>query len=427
MRMLEESDSSVQARVAFGLLHLSGSRRGDVERFQSDRVCIGRGRNNDCTFDPERERSVSHRHCEIRIEDAAPVLYDMGSLNGTYVNGRRVRRVGLQPNDEIGLGREGPRLRFVPGDEVEKVETLGPLESGPEAAPPKPARRRGDEIPRTLRAEDEPEPRRYRTGLLALGLLVLALGGLGAWIIVRQQQQIDALRSGGSPPPPERSVRDSPKRQNPAIPEKGLAKPARKDAPPGLVAIVAGNGGGPALESLGTGVCVAPGRVVVPSEILDLVRRRTEASGRRVSIRAAADPETIVPVQATIDIPPSVKVPFHELGILVVDDSIALPRALLGQIGGRNLRAMSTAGTTTDVTVTRLLDGRGDPIAASDPPVLLRLSGEALESGEPIYAGGDLVAMALGPSYAGLAATSTAIKACIDAANALEPKPLVPR
>ena len=103
MRMLEESDSSVQARVAFGLLHLSGSRRGDVERFQSDRVCIGRGRNNDCTFDPERERSVSHRHCEIRIEDAAPVLYDMGSLNGTYVNGRRVRRVGLQPNDEIGL------------------------------------------------------------------------------------------------------------------------------------------------------------------------------------------------------------------------------------------------------------------------------------------------------------------------------------
>ncbi|NRA95696.1 MAG: FHA domain-containing protein [Planctomycetes bacterium] len=99
------------------LHHLTGHRKGMEERFSGTRVSIGRGKNNHCSFDAERERSVSHRHCEIRVEDGLPILYDIGSLNGTYVNGRRIRRTPLANGDELGLGREGPRIRFAVGSD----------------------------------------------------------------------------------------------------------------------------------------------------------------------------------------------------------------------------------------------------------------------------------------------------------------------
>jgi FHA domain-containing protein/uncharacterized protein DUF1707 len=67
------------------------------------------GRNPDCDLvigDP----TVSRRHAELRREDGRWVLADLGSSNGTRVNGWRVRRATVGVGDELMLGDQ--RLVF---------------------------------------------------------------------------------------------------------------------------------------------------------------------------------------------------------------------------------------------------------------------------------------------------------------------------
>jgi serine/threonine-protein kinase len=47
---------------------------------------------------------VSKRHCRIRLEPDQVVIEDLGSANGTYVNGREVRIARLLDGDEVELG-----------------------------------------------------------------------------------------------------------------------------------------------------------------------------------------------------------------------------------------------------------------------------------------------------------------------------------
>ena len=67
------------------------------------------GRLPDCTVsiaDPQ----VSRRHAEIRPQGDGYVVYDLGSMNGTLVNGVAVQRHALQDGDEIAVG--STKLRF---------------------------------------------------------------------------------------------------------------------------------------------------------------------------------------------------------------------------------------------------------------------------------------------------------------------------
>ncbi|MHC5061856.1 MAG: FHA domain-containing protein [Planctomycetota bacterium] len=47
---------------------------------------------------------VSRRHCELNAEEGALNLRDLGSRNGTYINGQRVDQAVLQPGDNIQIG-----------------------------------------------------------------------------------------------------------------------------------------------------------------------------------------------------------------------------------------------------------------------------------------------------------------------------------
>lgn len=60
--------------------------------------------------------SVSRRHAEIERQGEEYVVRDMGSLNGTYVNQRRVDSTVLQQGDEILIGRF--RLIFLEPNEA---------------------------------------------------------------------------------------------------------------------------------------------------------------------------------------------------------------------------------------------------------------------------------------------------------------------
>ncbi|HYJ87164.1 MAG TPA: FHA domain-containing protein [Pyrinomonadaceae bacterium] len=57
---------------------------------------------------------VSRRHAEIRRQNGKYVLFDLGSFNGTLLNGRRIAEPEpLYHNDKIELGPGGPTIGFV--------------------------------------------------------------------------------------------------------------------------------------------------------------------------------------------------------------------------------------------------------------------------------------------------------------------------
>jgi hypothetical protein len=58
--------------------------------------------------------AVSRRHARIERDGASHFLQDLGSSNGTYINGQRAmhRRLVLVDCDEIGFGTSEPVLRF---------------------------------------------------------------------------------------------------------------------------------------------------------------------------------------------------------------------------------------------------------------------------------------------------------------------------
>ncbi|HEX6806351.1 MAG TPA: FHA domain-containing protein, partial [Gemmatimonadaceae bacterium] len=90
---------------------LTGSRAGQRERFTKSVIAIGRHPLCDFRFDPQQDLDVSTRHAEIRAVGDGYVLVDIGSTNGTYVNGVRIARERrLESGDEISFGEFGPRV-----------------------------------------------------------------------------------------------------------------------------------------------------------------------------------------------------------------------------------------------------------------------------------------------------------------------------
>ena len=63
---------------------------------------IGRHADSDISLD---DITVSRRHCEISIDTGRFVVRDVGSLNGTYVNQKRVDVAELLQGDELQIGK----------------------------------------------------------------------------------------------------------------------------------------------------------------------------------------------------------------------------------------------------------------------------------------------------------------------------------
>ncbi|MEW5701412.1 MAG: FHA domain-containing protein [Candidatus Zixiibacteriota bacterium] len=69
---------------------------------EKKRISIGRNSDNDVVLD---NRGVSRRHATIEINPQDAVLIDNESLNGTFVNNRRVEEEILKDEDVITIGK----------------------------------------------------------------------------------------------------------------------------------------------------------------------------------------------------------------------------------------------------------------------------------------------------------------------------------
>lgn len=75
-----------------------------------DLTLVGRaGECCDVTID---HKSVSKLHCVLVKTDGLVLVRDLGSTNGTRVNGQRVRRAALLPNDHLWIAGFRYRVRF---------------------------------------------------------------------------------------------------------------------------------------------------------------------------------------------------------------------------------------------------------------------------------------------------------------------------
>jgi ABC-type multidrug transport system ATPase subunit len=88
-----------------------------VHRPVQKEIRIGRAADNDIVLD---DLLVSRHHAEIRFGPTGTGLIDLGSFNGTYVNGRPVGQANLDPGDIIGIGHH--MLRVVAGSVEQYVD-----------------------------------------------------------------------------------------------------------------------------------------------------------------------------------------------------------------------------------------------------------------------------------------------------------------
>jgi pSer/pThr/pTyr-binding forkhead associated (FHA) protein len=98
------------------LLPLDGGPPIDIAK---DLTLVGRKEDCDLRLD---HKSVSKMHCVIVRTDGMLFLRDLGSTNGTRVNGTRVRRAALLPNDQLSIANYKFRVHLGSGEQPAPVE-----------------------------------------------------------------------------------------------------------------------------------------------------------------------------------------------------------------------------------------------------------------------------------------------------------------
>ena len=103
------SASTVQTDGPSLVVRAGGGRAGEAFPLRGERFGIGRSPDCEVFLD---DVTVSRRHAQVsRREDGSLWIEDQGSLNGTFLNRRRVESAKLEDGDELQIGKY--RLAFL--------------------------------------------------------------------------------------------------------------------------------------------------------------------------------------------------------------------------------------------------------------------------------------------------------------------------
>jgi S1-C subfamily serine protease len=193
---------------------LTGGRAGITAVFSQDQVSVGRHPASDLPLHADEDLDVSGHHAVFVRSGTRWAVRDVGSRNGTLVNGHPIRaETVLDDTDQVRLGKDGPQLeiRMVPDGVPDRKpepaaasaqagaralrQTSGVLLAAPQtgAPPGRPApARRGPSATQRIRVE---VGRQTRTLRILTGVLVLVIvGGAGFWLVERRQQTAERER-----------------------------------------------------------------------------------------------------------------------------------------------------------------------------------------------------------------------------------------
>ncbi len=163
-----------------------GSQSGTRLRLTQTVIRIGRHPENDLRFDLELDRDASSRHAEIRLEEGRYVLTDLGSTNGTFVNGERLTGTrALHDGDVIDFGPNGPSVSLtIQGTVAARPEVRQtrstPVETTP-STPPLPKKNTEVRIAEAVRKETGA----LRRMILLLVVVVVGGGAIALAITMR--------------------------------------------------------------------------------------------------------------------------------------------------------------------------------------------------------------------------------------------------
>ena len=188
----------------YQLVMRTGPTMGKIYGLGKDEISIGRDPSNDIVIN---EAEVSRKHARLLIQDKGYMLEDLGSTNGTFINGLRLEApLQLQPGDMVLLGEnvsmtfellrsdEASTIAVQPRPALADTPPAQPAYQPPQperraAPPPQPqpaysgqARRGTSPLKPPEEPPASPEPSGRRTwlwagcGCLVVVILILAVG-----------------------------------------------------------------------------------------------------------------------------------------------------------------------------------------------------------------------------------------------------------
>ncbi len=100
--LVDDMPAPLVPRAPALVVRAGGGRAGETFETSGLRTLIGRSPECHVFLD---DVTVSRRHAEIIHEDDRYVIRDLGSLNGTFVNRRRIESAALSADDEVQIGK----------------------------------------------------------------------------------------------------------------------------------------------------------------------------------------------------------------------------------------------------------------------------------------------------------------------------------
>jgi S1-C subfamily serine protease len=161
---------------------LSGARAGVVELLPGPVASLGRHPTCHVRLDPDRDTEVSTRHAVVQHKEGGWLVRDLGSAQGTFVNGQRIEgEHALNDGDVLRLGASGPELQFLLSDRAPVAE---PSREPAAAQAAKPTMSQ-EELTRILEEEQAGQlSRRMAAAARKRRLLRMAGGALAAVAVV---------------------------------------------------------------------------------------------------------------------------------------------------------------------------------------------------------------------------------------------------
>ena len=103
-RVLSTDTQAGQAHstIEFQLISHDANTESHTFVLDGQPVTVGRSSDNDVRV---ARPEVRRRHCQVERIENVVVVHDLGSSNGTFVNGFRITEAILRPDDKLTMGK----------------------------------------------------------------------------------------------------------------------------------------------------------------------------------------------------------------------------------------------------------------------------------------------------------------------------------